>query len=109
MASLLVGSVILLSEKVKSKKAAKRDAKREAYEKRYKELEDEHQSLKRSPSGTGKPEMSQTGQHHSIQSSSPELERKSSQDSLNDGDGPSRWVNEVVLERTKSQTGTSGR
>lgn len=109
MASLLVGSVILLTEKVKTKKAAKRDAKREAYEKRYKDLEEEHQKLQRSPSSGSKPESSQTDRDHLTHTSSQELERKSSHDSLPraDDDGPSRWVNEVVLQRTGSQQRTS--
>lgn len=105
MASLLVGGVIVLTDKIKLKKAAKREAKREAYEKRYKELEDEHQKTQRSPSGN--PEMSQTGHDRGTQGSGPELERKTSRESLTDEDGPSRWVNEVALEKTKSQSGRS--
>lgn len=104
MASLLIGSAILISEKVKNKKAAKKEAKREAYEKRYKELEDEHQKTQRSRSNTL--EKSQTGQSHATQGSS-DLERKTSHESLKDDDGPSQWVNDVYLQRTGSRPGTS--
>lgn len=106
MASLLVGSVILITEKVRSKKAAKRDAKREAYEKRYKELEEEHQKIQRSPSNASKPEMSQTGQSPTTQHDSSELQRRASHESSDSDDGPRRWVNDVVLQRTSSQTGS---
>ena len=107
MASLIIGGVFLATEKIKAKKAAKREAKREAYEKRYKELEDEHQKIQRSP--TSNLEKVSTGQTQATKRSSSDAGRRASHESERSektDDGPSQWVNDVYIRRTKSQSGT---
>lgn len=106
MASLIIGGVILATEKIKAKKAAKKDAKREAYEQRYDELQKEHHKTTRSPAS--KLEKEQTGQTEATKRSSSDAGRRASHESERSekiDDGPSQWVNDVYVQRSKSQSG----
>lgn len=100
MASLLVGAGILISEKIRDKKAAKQEKKRKEHEAWYQDLENEHKKSQRPTTQSEKQTLNpdQTG-------SSSEPARSNSRSSRNSQDGPSRWVDEVNLEKTRSQTG----
>lgn len=105
MASLIIGTAFLITEKIRDRKEAKREAKRQAYEKRYKELEDEHKKAKQN-SMTDRLEKVQTSQSLSAQTTSSDVERRPSSESQREPgeDGPAQWVNHVYLERQKSRS-----
>lgn len=100
MASLIVGAGFLITEKIRNKKEAKKEAKRQRYEERYKELEEEHKKTQRK--STGGLERVQTGRSQDTEATT--SKSPTSDNFSDDEDGPSRWVNEVNLARTRSGT-----
>ena len=101
MASLLVGGTIYVSQKIKDKRAAKREAKRKRHEEWYRELEDEHNKTHRK--STDPLAKEQTGVSQGTEKTTSDGTRQSV-DSRRSEDGPTRWVDEAILERRKSQS-----
>ena len=107
MASLILAAGFMTYSKVKDKREAKKEKKRKAYETRYEELQKEHSHHQEKHIQT-----QQTGDRHNQAELDPFADvaskgRRSSTDSQrsqrSDRDDPTRWVNEVVLARSKSQ------
>ena len=106
MASLLIGAGFLIKQKIDAKKEAKREIKRKQYEERYNELEKEHSKTQRTP--TEKPGADLTGQSRGTDATGTFSEKRRSSSiysEKSDGDdGPSKWVDEANLVRSKSRT-----
>lgn len=107
MASLIVGTGLLIHGKIKGDKAKRKEKKRKQYEDRYNELEREHNSheaeyLQRKATGD-----SEAISAHKDEQSPPSNQprRRPSQDSLgsqrgaDDQDGPAKWVEEAMTGR----------
>jgi len=103
MASLIIGTGVLIHEKIKDKKVAKREAKRKSYEKRYQELENEHKNTQ--VKSAGEVEKDQTGLSQSRDGTMLDEAPRTSHDSQRSEDGPSRWVSEVRMGEGKPQVG----
>jgi hypothetical protein len=109
MASLIFAAGFLTYNKVKDKKDKKREKKRKVHEEWYEDLQREHSrgvdekaGKVQSPVKTGSNPFEDTA------TTIPESqERRGSSESQRSQDGPDKWVNEVVRERSKS-LGTAG-
>ena len=100
MASLIVGAGILISEKIKDKRAAKKEQKRKQHEAWYQDLEDEHKKTQKSsttPPNEKSMNQDRTGSSTCLTKTTSRSSSRYSQD------GPSQWVDEVNLEKTRSQ------
>ena len=103
MASLIIGTGVLIHGKIKDKKELKREAKRKAYEKRYQELEDEHKKTQmKSPGGV---EKDQTELNQNTDGTRSDEALRTSYESERSEDGPSRWVSEARMAEGRSQVG----
>lgn len=107
MASIFIAAGILFHNKVKDKREERKDKKRQQYERRYTELEHEHQAYEKQQLERRKTIDSGLVNDPDRVEQRPGHERRKSSESIrsaNSGDdNPSRWVDEVCKERTKSK------
>jgi hypothetical protein len=105
MASLLIMAGIATSEKIHKRKEAKREKKRLANEARYLELEQEHmahESKLRKQTSEMTESQPRTNQSNPFIAES-EGRRSSESEQKYDYDcDPSRWVDDVVNQKTKT-------
>jgi len=97
MASIILGSAIFVSEKIKKHKADKREAKRTSYEKRYEDLEAEHKQSKQGMSTNNEKYQPEVAKGENTPRSSHESQRNE-----DTKDGPGRWVDEANIARAKA-------
>jgi hypothetical protein len=108
MAGLLFAAGFLTYKKAKDKRDAKKEKKRKGYEERYLDLQREHSQneerfLQKQKAGNSQP----VSNRDLFQKEPAEpRERRSSEDSQRShhsvDDDPSKWVNEVIMERSKN-------
>ena len=104
MASLIFAAGFLTYNKVKDKKDKKREKKRKVHEEWYEDLQREHsRSVEEKAGKVQSPVKTGSNPFEDTATTTPESkERRSSSESHRSEDGPDRWVNEVVRERSKS-------
>ena len=118
MASLLIAAGIATHQKIQSSREKKREKKRQEFARRYSELEGEHENYEKKYM-----DKQSTGESSNGRSSNPffdqdglaeKRERRSSDDSPGswkggeDGDGPEKWVDDVVKKRTTDESEVTG-
>ena len=108
MAALLFAAGILTYNKAKEKRDAKKEKKRKGYEARYLDLQREHSQNEERFLQKQKTCHSQPVSNRDLFQEGPAepRERRNSEDSQRShhsaDDDPSKWVNEVIMEKSKS-------
>ena len=118
MASLLIAAGIATHHKIQSSKEKKREKKRQEFARRYSELEGEHENYEKKymqrqstgDSSTGKslnPFFDPDGLAEKRQGRSSEDSQRSWKGG-EEGDGPEKWVDDVVKKRATGEAEGGG-
>lgn len=97
MASLILGGVLLVTDKIQASKAKKKEKKQKAYENRYNDLQKEQKDYEEKVAL----ERKTTGDSSSanVESSQQQARRNSSDSQKSLDDNPARWVSEAMTAR----------